>query len=278
MTLINRRDFLRLAGASVIGATGVGAYSTLIETQWVDIERVTVRSPLLPSAFDGLRIAQLSDIHLFPYTELSLVERAVAEIQAWQPDLVALTGDYVYTDPEAAFELGPVLAKLNPKFGVFAVLGNHDLWTDDRVVTRGFEASGIPMLRNQAVTLTQSNQQLQVVGLDDAWQGQPDLNKALDMVSSSGPVLILQHEPDVIENYVHNPRVMLQLSGHSHAGQVRIPSLGAPALPYLAKKYSQGLYQVQQAQVYTNRGLGVTALPVRFACRPEVTFLTLTST
>ncbi len=274
---MSRRDFLRLAGASVIGATGLGAYSTLIETQWVDIERVTVRSPLLPSAFDGLRIAQLSDIHLFPYTELNLVEHAVAEIQAWRPDLVALTGDYVYTDPEAAFDLAPVLARLNPTHGIVAVLGNHDLWTDDRIVTRGFEQSGIPMLRNQAITLTQSQQQLQIVGLDDAWQGQPNLNAALETVSREGPVLLLQHEPDVIENYVHNPRVMLQLSGHSHAGQVRIPGVGAPALPYLAKKYSQGLYQVQQAQVYTNRGLGVTALPVRFACRPEVTFLTLTS-
>ncbi len=276
---LNRRSFLKWAGATVAtcGLAGLGGYqySTHLEPHHLVVEPVQTPITKLKLALEGFRIVQLSDIHLHPFTQIPLVQEAVAVVNNLQPDLIVLTGDYVLQGAESIFELAPVLASLNARYGVFAVLGNHDLWTDGAVVRVGLAQARIPVLDNQGLLLGIGRAAIYLAGLDDIWSGQPHLNNALVGATPDAPTILLAHEPDFADLAALDGRIDLQLSGHSHGGQVRLPGFGAPVLPYLGQKYDQGLRRVNQMWVYTNRGLGVISPPVRFNCPPEITEITL---
>lgn len=271
---INRRGFLKHVGA-VLLATGAGCYSTSIETELVSIERVTIPIKKLPSAVEGFKIVLMSDFHLYPYTKIEYIRKVVEETNALKPDLVVLTGDYVSDRAEAIFELGPVLGGLNATHGVCTVLGNHDIWSSARIVEQGLREAKLSFLKNQAVPIPVGKSNMYIVGLDDGWSGRPDLRGALESVPDESTTILLMHEPDFADRYAQDGRISLQLSGHTHGGQVRIPGIGALKLPPYGKKYDQGLYQVKDMWLYTTRGIGVVAVPVRFNCRPEITELTL---
>lgn len=284
-----RRKFIRnLSIAALGGGLGLGGgyyYSRNIEPEWLTIERLTLPIQQLGDPFEGFKLVQLSDLHLHPYTQIDFIEQVVAATAALQPDLVVLTGDYVIAAAESIFELAPVLARLNPRYGLVAILGNHDLWTNAAVVVQGFSEVGIPVLKNSGFPLTIGADMLYLAGLDDGWSGQPDLSLALSDAPHDVPVILLMHEPDYADYYSLDGRVALQLSGHSHGGQVRLPGLGAIRLPRYGRKYDSGLYQVNDMWLYTNRGIGVMAgvpvagiasPPVRFNCPPEITEITLT--
>jgi predicted MPP superfamily phosphohydrolase len=113
--------------------------------------------------------------------------------------------------------------------------------------------------------------------LDDGWSGNPDLEATLDGAPSDVPVVLLCHEPDLADQYSLDGRVSLQLSGHTHGGQIRLPGVGALILPYLGRKYDLGLYKVNHMLLYTNRGIGVISEPVRYNCPPEITQFILQS-
>lgn len=187
-----------------------------------------------------------------------------------KPDLVVLTGDYVWQDLEAIHELAPILSGLNARYGVFSTLGNHDYWLDADVITAAMESAGLPVLINQGHSIQHGNGSIYLAGLDDGWSGNPDLNATLDGAASNEPIVLLCHEPDLADQYALDGRIDLQLSGHSHGGQIRLPGIGALILPYLGRKYDLGLYKVNDMQLYTNRGLGVISEPVRFNCPPEI--------
>lgn len=240
------------------------------------MERLTLPIRGLHPALEGFRIVQLSDFHLYPYTQIGFLRQVIAEATALQPDLIVLTGDYVTLDAEAIHELAPALAGLNARHGVYAVLGNHDLWTNRHMIEAGFAQERLPLLVNERVPISVGAGRLHLAGLDDGWSGQADLRTALEGAPLDEPVLLLVHEPDLFDQYVQDPRVVIQLSGHSHGGQVRITSGKPRILPYLGRKYEQGLYQVNGAWLYTNRGLGYTSVPVRINCSPEITEITLT--
>jgi predicted MPP superfamily phosphohydrolase len=214
---------------------------------------------------------------LYPYTQLDFIKEAVAVANALQPDLIVLTGDYVSRKAEAIFELAPVLASLNAKHGVFSILGNHDLWTDVEIIRLGFKEQRLPLLENEGVALPVNGETLYLAGVDDGWSGQPDLALALAQRPTGALTILLAHEPDLADQFSLDERVSLQLSGHSHGGQVRLPLLGAPVLPRLGKKYDQGLYRINEMWLYTNRGIGLVT-PVRINCPPEITEITLMST
>ncbi len=280
---LTRRDFLKLLGGLSLGsgAASLGGYqyATRVEPRWIRIERVRVPLANLPAALEGLSIAQLSDIHLHPHTQIELVKEAVDIVNQLQADLIVLTGDYVLESAKSVFELAPVLAGMQSRLGTFAILGNHDLWTDAGIVRSGLERAGVPVLVNQGMRLdTGSGGNLFLAGLDDGWSGTPRLDIALAECPANCPAILLMHEPDFADNYLRDNRVWLQLSGHTHGGQVRIPGLGAIALPTYGQKYVNGLYRVHDAWLYVNRGLGVIGPPVRFNCRPEITLITLAST
>jgi len=277
---ISRRKFLKLGGAAA--ATGVAAFAGTAgwvawhdESQDLSIERVAIPLPNLPPALEGFTIAQLSDIHLLPLTQPELVRRAVAMTNSLDPDLTVLTGDYVWREVESMFELAPIIAALNAKHGVLSIFGNHDLWTDPDVVRLGMREARIPLLVNEGVTLDVGGAALHLAGLDDGWSGNPDLDAAMANAPISATTILLLHEPDLADEYALDPRISLQLSGHSHGGQIRLPIIGPPVLPYLSWKYDMGLYRVGDMWLYTNRGIGVTNEPYRFNCPPEITEFTL---
>ena len=277
MKKINRRDFLKLALLAIAGgASAAGSYIyNHDESSQLVTERVTIPVENLKPSLEGFTIAQLSDFHLDRLTRADLVQRAVALTNSLDPDLIVLTGDYVWHNVETIFELTPILANLDARYGVYAALGNHDIWTDVKVVRQAFTEIRIPVLVNQGVTIDAESENVYLAGLDDGWSGQPDLIAALDGAPAGAPIILLFHEPDLADRVSLDPRISLQLAGHSHGGQVRLPFIGAPVLPYLSWKYDQGLYRVRDMWLYTNRGIGVTNIPVRFHCPPEITFLTL---
>lgn len=272
---LTRRGFLKLAGGAVLGgAAGVG-YVTQIEPEWLTVERQTIALPQLPTGLDGFKIVQLSDFHLYPFTTLALSEETVVRTNELAPDLVVLTGDFVLETAASIFDLAPALAKLNPRYGIFAVLGNHDHWTEAAVVRQGLTEQGIELLHNKGVLLNDS--QLLLAGVDDLWSGEPDIEAALADWQEGVPTILLAHEPDFADQFLADGRIQLQLSGHTHGGQVRVPGVGPLVLPRYGQKYHNGLYRVGQGQVYTNRGIGVIDPAVRLNCPPEITQLVLRS-
>ncbi|MCL4302894.1 MAG: metallophosphoesterase [Anaerolineae bacterium] len=279
MMKTSRRGFLKALGQVVLGSAVAGAvgygYSIQVEPSWLSVEQVEIPIKKLKPALEGFKIVHMSDIHLHPYTQLEFVRKAVAKANTLQPDLVVLTGDYVLESAESIFELAPALASLNSKYGIFASLGNHDLWTNAEVVLAGLRQAGLPVLVNDGVALGVGSDLLYLAGLDDGWSGQLDLSAALAKLPQDAPVILLAHEPDLADNFALDGRISLQLSGHSHGGQVRLPGIGAPILPHLGRKYDQGLYRVRDMWVYTTRGIGLGPVPTRFNCPPEITEITL---
>lgn len=276
---MDRRSTLKVLGGIALGAGFGGAlsvkYALEIETRWLAVESLSIPIAALPSALDGLRVVCLSDFHLHPFTQIDLIEDAVQISNKLSPDLVCLLGDYVFEEARSIWELAPVLAELHAPAGIFAILGNHDLWTDAEVVRSGLRSSGIPVLENEHVQLDLGGSTLILAGLEDGWSGDPDLERALSGVNPHHPVVLMMHEPDFADTLCLDSRVSIQLSGHSHGGQVRIPGLGAPFLPRYGEKYDQGLYNVMGKWLYTTRGVGVIGPPARFNCRPEITLITL---
>jgi predicted MPP superfamily phosphohydrolase len=276
---LNRRRFLKWMGATIAGgaATAVGGpyYARHIEPDWLMVESVEVPIASLPSALEGFKIVQMSDFHLHPFTQLELVQKAVARANELEPDVVVLTGDYVLAAADSIYELAPTLAGLNARHGVFAVLGNHDHWTEASVVRAGLAEAGLAVLDNSGVALSAGGSQLYLAGVDDCWSGAPDLELALDGAPAAAPVVLLAHEPDFADTFALDGRVSLQLSGHSHGGQVRLPGIGALVLPTYGQKYDAGLNKASNMWVYTTRGIGVIGPPVRFNCPPEITEIML---
>jgi predicted MPP superfamily phosphohydrolase len=269
---LNRRDFLKIAGLAVGGGlvTATSYLAINDESQNPVIDRVPISINNLHPALEGFTVLQITDLHLYPLTQPALIKKTVIMANELKPDLVVLTGDYVWQDLEAIDELAPILSGLNARYGVFSTLGNHDYWLDADVITEAMESAGLPVLINQGHSIQHGNGSIYLAGLDDGWSGNPDLNATLDGAASNEPIVLLCHEPDLADQYALDGRIDLQLSGHSHGGQIRLPGIGALILPYLGRKYDLGLYKVNDMQLYTNRGLGVISEPVRFNCPPEI--------
>lgn len=279
---LTRRRFLR-AAALAAAAAGFGYYSFRFEPRRLTVERRALHLDRLPPAFDGFRIAHLTDLHLGPNVDAAMVRAAVQHANDFRPDLVALTGDFVAhpfgqgNGPAGARHAEPCageLARLKSTFGSYAVLGNHDHWNDAGIVTAALEERGIPVLANRALPLERDGARLWLVGTDDAFVRRFDLDLALLRVPQRECAILLAHEPDVADD-VARYSVDLQLSGHSHGGQVKLPLLGPPILPALARKYPEGHYRIGPLQLYTNRGVGLINPPLRFNCPAEVALLTL---
>ena len=277
-TSVSRRGFLKwILGSGAVGAISLlsgRVYITKIEPRWIEIVRVDVPIRGLPAPLQGFTIAQLSDFHVGPHVKAEDVHRAVEMANKLGPDLVVLTGDYVSESAQHSAACAGELAALKAEHGVHAILGNHDFWTDAAVVAANLRQVGLDVLRNEHRRLEVGDTILWLVGIEDVWSGKPDLGAALDGVPQKATTVLLVHEPDFADQVTrHN--ISLQLSGHSHGGQVRLPFVGAPILPYLAHKYPYGLRRIGEMWLYTNRGIGLVAPPVRFLCRPEITLLRL---
>jgi predicted MPP superfamily phosphohydrolase len=249
--------------------------ATRIGTLRVFMEECLMRIPRLPAAFEGFKIALFSDIHLYPFTPIQVVQDAVRLANSFRPDLVILAGDFVWRYVEAAFDLVPVLSQLNPAKGTFAVLGNHDHHMGPEIVASALGQAGIRLLRNEGITIQRGQDSIYLAGIDSASGGHPSPDLAFANRRTDLTTIVAVHEPDYILELAPRFPMDLQLSGHSHGGQVRLPGVGPLILPPMGEVYNMGLYRVGNAQVYTTRGIGTIRVNARFNCPPEVTAITL---
>ncbi|MFZ0201994.1 MAG: metallophosphoesterase [Candidatus Sulfotelmatobacter sp.] len=280
-----RRQFLyRSVGA--VGTLAITGDSVLLEPNRPRIVRQDFWLPRWPERMNGFTIVLLSDFHYDPYFSVHPLRAAIPLVNGLRPDLIVLTGDFVSVPltgrphARAAASAGEPCARLLREMrtpnGLWAVLGNHDAETDPAHVTRALETENIHVLANQSVAIERDGARFWLAGVDDVISGDPDLANTLQRVPADEAVILLAHEPDFADFACRFP-IDLQLSGHSHGGQVRLPLLPPLYLPELAKKYILGTYQVGRLALYTNAGLGTVGVPVRLNCPPEITLLTLRS-
>lgn len=255
---------------------GLILYSSLIEPNWIDINYLQLPLPHLAAEFDGYRIVQISDIHTDRWMNKERLSRIFRLVNSQQPDLVAITGDFVTSDRQRFIpNLRATIGQLTPKDKTVAVLGNHDYWADPQAIKQVLSQTGIVNLDNTVYTFKRGTATLHIAGVDDIFVGKDRLDLVLKQLPSNGAAILLAHEPDFAESSAATGRFDLQLSGHSHAGQIRLPFLKPFLLPRLSEKYYAGLYQVGEMILYTNRGIGTSILPLRFNARPEITVFTI---
>lgn len=279
---ISRRGFLKLAGVAALDAAALGfagsAYARDVEPGWVGVSEIRLSLARLPDQFAGYRIVHISDIHIDGATNPDYTAEVIRLIERQKPDFIVATGDYVTASPERfAPRLGEFLGRLEARDGKAAVLGNHDHDAGALTISRAIQESGTPLLDNGVLEVERQGARLYVCGVDDVWMGRPDLASVLARLpgASDTAAILLAHEPDFADVASRTGRFDLQLSGHSHGGQVRLPFVGAPRLPPYARRYPMGLYRVGEMLLYTNRGIGMLPPRIRFLCRPEITAFTL---
>ncbi|OAB48595.1 phosphoesterase [Paenibacillus antarcticus] len=251
------------------------SYAWLWEPRQLSLELLELEFKRLPPVFDGLKVVQFSDLHLGFHSYESHLKNLMESIMSQSPDVICFTGDIVDNSAEPLAQAIPYLTSLKAPMGKYAILGNHDHWGQPGEIVRMLEASGFVVLQNSNVLLRRNESMIAIVGLEDLLIGLPDPEKALKGIPEGTFSLLLMHEPDYADTAALYP-FDIQISGHSHGGQVRLPMLGAVITPIGSKRYIQGLYHLESSamKLYVNRGIGVTQLPIRFLCRPELTVFT----
>ncbi len=295
---LSRRELLADFGIATSSALAAGAlYKSCAVDAW-DLQTRSYKVPIanLPRSLNNLRIVQISDTHLGTRVNAEFIRECVARAINLQPDLIALTGDYIhhgthYID-DAAKLFQPLFDNLtlnNKPIPSLAVLGNHDWYGDSRLMSRALRDRGAQMLDNTRVFLNADTREIQstppheglcLAGLGDYLEDtiRPDL--ALAAVPHHMPRILLSHNPDTAEDprvTVPARRIDLQLSGHTHGGQVRLPLLGTPIIPSrYGTKYAGGLVNGPAFPVIISRGVGTSGIPVRWHVPAEIVVIELT--
>lgn len=269
--MISRRMFIQGACGYVLGVMSVGSYSCLLEPRWIEIKNISINVHALPKRFEGMTIAQLSDIHHCKYVSREFIKNCVRKVNALSPDIVALTGDFVYGSKEFISSVAEELSELKAKEGVFAVLGNHD---NKDETTGALAEKGIRVLINEHIPLYRKKDYLFIAGVDDLWAGKLNIETTLNGTDDK-PKLLLCHNPDAIEKIKHT-NVDFVMAGHTHGGQVCLPLYGPPVVySKFGARYASGLFHEGKTIMYVNKGIGVSNFPIRFFARPEITLFTL---
>jgi predicted MPP superfamily phosphohydrolase len=280
LTPTSRRHFLRAAVATSVAA--IAGDAILVEPNRPRIVRKEFLLPRWPEVLDGFTVAILSDFHYDPYFSAHPLRAAIPMVNDLRPDLIVLTGDFVSV-PEIgkkkkgandAEPCAQLLRQLAAPHGLWAVLGNHDYETDPDHVTQALQAENIRVLANQSEAIERNGARIWLAGVTDVLSWTADLSETLHRVPTGEAVILLAHEPDFADEASRFP-IDLQLSGHSHGGQIRLPLLPPLYLPPLARKYVLGSYHIRDLTLYTNGGLGTVMVPIRLNCPPEITLLTL---
>ena len=265
-------------------------YASVIEPRRLTITRHKIHSDYLPLGFHGVTIAQFSDTHIGPQYSLAQLEKLISTtLNTIKPDIVVFTGDLFDSRRKTAlknYNPSSALAGIQAPLGKFAIYGNHDFGhtRSERSSGTYLQDAGFEILLNESKRITlPSGEYITIAGLDDYLYGKPDPHSAFASLNADGFNLLLVHEPDVADRFVRYP-IDLQLSGHSHGGQVSLPILGTLVNTSHGRKYIGGLYRVQQKLraarpylLYVNRGIGTTRIKVRLGSVPEVSVFTLLS-
>ncbi|MBI2413878.1 MAG: metallophosphoesterase [Deltaproteobacteria bacterium] len=274
--MLSRRTFLK-AGLLFGGIALTEGF--LIEPRGFAVERTTIPIKGLPPSLDGFTICQVTDIHFGPAVGSPFIKNIIETANALKPDLIALTGDYIEGEKRHVGPVVKLLKGLKARLGVVTILGNHDHYagsgyTEDLLASNGFKP-----LQNSHTMIESGKGTLCVAGVRDYLEDRPDAKEALKGVPDDVPRILLSHHPDYAEELPTDERIDLVISGHTHGGQVRLPFAFAPILPSrYGQKYSGGLVALTRKEgtrVYVSRGIGMSIIPVRFNCPPELTLLTL---
>ncbi len=253
-------------------------YSRQLE-RYLTLSEAEIEVDRLPSAFDGVRVLLVSDIHIGPFVRPGAIDRVFRRLMTTEPDLIIVAGDVMTAHVREFPPFAEGFRLLRAPLGTLGVLGNHDHYTGepDRV-TAMLEETGIRVLHNSAVAIDHRDQSLVLAGIDDMLVGRPDLDAALGAAGElsrwgDAPPILLSHNPDVFFDAAARG-VSLVLSGHTHGGQFRIPGMGVfirQSQCYL----DEGRYTHAGSELVVTRGLGATAAPLRWHCPPEAVLLTL---
>ena len=247
--------------------------AALTEPFMLSIERQEIFLRRLPKRLEGLRVVHLSDFHYGPLVNPKHLERAIKATNDLRPDLIALTGDYISQDRVYAAPCAELVGRLKARHGVYAVLGNHDHWTDAKLITDLFRAENIRVLVNEGTRVDLKRESFWLAGVDDTMVGLEDLPLALAGSRDHEFKLLLAHNPMILRRAAR-ASVDLVLSGHTHGGQVTWRSeksrSGRPR-----RRMLRGLGRRGNTQIYVTRGLGTVVLPIRYGCPPEISMLEL---
>ena len=250
-------------------------YGTLFGPNLLRRERVEVPVSGLPPGWHGARIVQLSDLHSGRHVSAERLRRIARRAARLQPDVLVVTGDIVHNSTAFARQAADAIATVPTAHGTFAILGNHDFWAGADGVDRELTRAGIQVLRNRGISLRRGGDEIWLCGVDDPWSGRCDLRAALRGRPEGAATVLLSHQPNTWP-LAQKAGVHLQLSGHTHGGQVamlwlhRSLSLARFITPFVA-----GLYRAGTSFLYVNRGAGSVMPVFRIGARPEVTELTL---
>jgi predicted MPP superfamily phosphohydrolase len=264
-------------------AASLALWAFVIEPNRLVLRETQITLPAWPASFKGFRIAVISDLHAGrPHIMIDKLRRVVEMINAAQPDLVVMPGDFVepafgwgFIEPEA---IASELKGLRARFGVFAALGNHDWWYNGSRVTKALENVGIRVLENDAAKIELNAEAIWLVGVGDMWEGTPNIASALAkvprMVNGIAPVIAFTHNPDIFPSIPSG--VSLTIAGHTHGGQVRLPIIGRPLVPSaFGERYAAGHIVEGGKNLFVTSGIGTSILPVRFRVPPEISLLTI---
>lgn len=257
-------------------------YAWFIEPNQLVVRRVEIVS----EQWHGppLTIAAISDTHVGgPHVDAARMGRIVTRINELRPELVVLLGDYVNghateaerTPAENQEIAGGIatFAALRARYGVTAVIGNHDVWYDRTTVTTALQDAGAATLWNRNIVVRRSGREFVVAGLEDDLTSHPDFTQALDGAPAGADTIIISHSPDPFVDMPAGPALML--AGHGHCGQVTIPFIGRPILPLRNRRFDCGLIQENGKTMYVTGGIGTSIAPLRFLNPPEIVLITL---
>ncbi|MEX0684817.1 MAG: metallophosphoesterase [Balneolales bacterium] len=277
----SRRQFIKSAGMAMAGAPfGIAIGSASATAHDYRIIREDLFFETLPVGLEGLKIAQISDIHSGIYMTQSQIQEIFEITNSLNPNLVTITGDFIDTSINELPALYNTVSILKSDFGTFGCLGNHDHYGSGKAVSSAMQQQGVNMLVNGNTSLRINDENLSLIGVDDYGSGKHDrarLDDALRGINPDTFKILLSHRPDLFDSACQN-NIDLTLSGHTHGGQIGMDIFGVPFYPArLLYNYSDGLYQKNDKKLYVNVGVGMVGIPIRMV-KPEITLITLRTT
>ncbi|WP_163970813.1 metallophosphoesterase [Oceanobacillus halotolerans] len=280
---MKRRTFLKRVFGSILTLAGLSGgtyyYARDIEPTLLEINNQRIRSKKIPKAFHQFKIVQFTDTHLGFHYSIDQFTDLIQTINELSPDMIVFTGDLVDKPDRYNWNSHLIheLKQLEAPYGKYWVYGNHDHGGyGTNILKDVMNQGGFTLLQNESREIKRDNEQFVLAGVDDIILGDPDLDKTLEQIDTNQFTMLLAHEPDFADIAKQYP-IDIQLSGHSHGGQIRFPFIGHLYTPVFAEKYIQGQYTFtsNNLHLFVSRGIGTTRLPYRFLCKPEIHLFTL---
>lgn len=265
----------------ILGILGIIFYSRFIETSLFETKEYKISNVNLANDFSGLKIIHISDIHYGRITTTKMIKKIIKEVNLIKPDIIVITGDLIDKDATLAEKdisfLKDSLAKLESKYGKYAIYGNHDITYGREKIEEIYKYSSFKLLVNDYdIIYGKKNEPLFIGGLDSLLEGEQDIEKAMSYFNDHEDILykiLLVHEPDSTDNILEKyPNTNLILAGHSHNGQVRLPLIGAIYTPTGSKKYYDNYYKINETDLYISSGIGVSRINFRLFNKPSINF------